>query len=200
MTDIPFLPSIQPQYRSAGAAQSSLASAVRSRRTISHRRHHRAAEICAADRPQHRLNRPHSELWIWLRVARVCCARCRCFMSVACSSDRGNVGSYLRPARWRDSQGSVGLALPYCAVKAVRTDVHGESIGDCEPDEIGVLAIRGPTVFGVTMIVASVNNRSSRAVGSIPAISVVSMLTVSSGSLDGPRRLSSAAATASIQT
>jgi fatty-acyl-CoA synthase len=45
-------------------------------------------------------------------------------------------------------QGSVGLPLPYCEVKAVRTDASGRAIGDCEPDEIGILAVRGPMVFG----------------------------------------------------
>jgi fatty-acyl-CoA synthase len=44
-------------------------------------------------------------------------------------------------------QGSVGLALPYCAVKAVRTDATGKAAGDCAVDEIGTLAIHGPMVF-----------------------------------------------------
>ena len=44
-------------------------------------------------------------------------------------------------------RGSVGLALPYCAVKAVRTDAAGTALGDCANDEIGVLAIHGPMVF-----------------------------------------------------
>jgi fatty-acyl-CoA synthase len=44
-------------------------------------------------------------------------------------------------------QGSVGLALPYCAVKAVRTDAAGKAVGDCAADEIGVLAVHGPMVF-----------------------------------------------------
>jgi len=43
--------------------------------------------------------------------------------------------------------GSVGVALPYCSVKAVRVDIDGNELGDCAADEIGVLAIRGPTVF-----------------------------------------------------
>lgn len=43
--------------------------------------------------------------------------------------------------------GSVGLALPYCEVKAVRTDIDGHERGDCAPDEIGTLAILGPSVF-----------------------------------------------------
>jgi fatty-acyl-CoA synthase len=45
-------------------------------------------------------------------------------------------------------QGSVGLVLPYCAVKAVRTDAAGKAVGDCAADEIGVLAVHGPMVFG----------------------------------------------------
>jgi len=44
--------------------------------------------------------------------------------------------------------GSVGVALPYCQVKAVRTDANGRETGDCAPDEAGTLAIRGPSVFG----------------------------------------------------
>ncbi len=44
-------------------------------------------------------------------------------------------------------RGSVGLPLPYCAVKAVRTDASGGASGDCDTDEIGVLAIHGPMVF-----------------------------------------------------
>ncbi|HYF16885.1 MAG TPA: AMP-binding protein [Ramlibacter sp.] len=43
--------------------------------------------------------------------------------------------------------GSVGLALPYCEVKAVRTDADGRELGDCPAGEAGVLAIRGPSVF-----------------------------------------------------
>lgn len=43
--------------------------------------------------------------------------------------------------------GSVGIALPYCSVKAVHVDAQGKAVGDCAPDEIGVLAIQGPTVF-----------------------------------------------------
>jgi fatty-acyl-CoA synthase len=44
--------------------------------------------------------------------------------------------------------GSVGVALPYCRVKAVRTDHAGKDIGDCAANEIGVLAIDSPMVFG----------------------------------------------------
>ena len=44
-------------------------------------------------------------------------------------------------------QGSVGLPLPYCEIKAVRLD-EASGPRDCDPDEIGVLAVRGPMVFG----------------------------------------------------
>jgi fatty-acyl-CoA synthase len=43
--------------------------------------------------------------------------------------------------------GSVGLRLPYCLVKAVRLDSDGRELADCAPGEIGVLAVRGPSVF-----------------------------------------------------
>src|SRR5690606_5029388 len=44
--------------------------------------------------------------------------------------------------------GSVGVALPYCQVKAVHVAGQGRETGDCATDEIGVLAIKGPSVFG----------------------------------------------------
>ncbi len=52
------------------------------------------------------------------------------------------------PRDGNNVQGSVGLPLPYCEVKAVQTDDRGRAIRDCRADEIGVLAIRGPMVFG----------------------------------------------------
>jgi fatty-acyl-CoA synthase len=45
-------------------------------------------------------------------------------------------------------QGSVGFALPYCEVKAFRTDDSGKATSACETDEIGTLGIHGPMVFG----------------------------------------------------
>jgi fatty-acyl-CoA synthase len=45
-------------------------------------------------------------------------------------------------------QGSVGLILPYCDVKAFRTDDNGRAASPCSADEIGVLGIHGPMVFG----------------------------------------------------
>ena len=50
------------------------------------------------------------------------------------------------PFHGAGKQGSVGLPLPYCEVRAMRTDADGRAIGDAGED-IGVLAIRGPTVF-----------------------------------------------------
>lgn len=50
------------------------------------------------------------------------------------------------PCHGVNRRGSVGLALPYCEVRAMRTDANGRAVGDAG-DDIGVLAIRGPTVF-----------------------------------------------------
>ncbi|MFJ9367652.1 acyl-CoA synthetase [Nocardia sp. NPDC101769] len=43
--------------------------------------------------------------------------------------------------------GALGLRLPYQRIKAVRVDEDGRPTGDCAPDEAGVLAIQGPSVF-----------------------------------------------------
>jgi fatty-acyl-CoA synthase len=45
-------------------------------------------------------------------------------------------------------QGSVGLVLPYCDVKAFRTDANAKATSVCGVDEIGVLGVHGPMVFG----------------------------------------------------
>jgi fatty-acyl-CoA synthase len=50
------------------------------------------------------------------------------------------------PFHGANRQGSVGLPLPYCEVRAMRTDANGRAVGDAGED-IGVLAIRGPMVF-----------------------------------------------------
>jgi fatty-acyl-CoA synthase len=44
-------------------------------------------------------------------------------------------------------EGSVGLRLPYQQVKAVRLTASGAPAGDCPPEDTGILAIRGPSVF-----------------------------------------------------
>ena len=44
--------------------------------------------------------------------------------------------------------GSVGHPLPYSRVRIVKIDADGQYQGDCGPDEIGVVAMAGPGVFG----------------------------------------------------
>ena len=44
--------------------------------------------------------------------------------------------------------GSVGLPLPYSRVRILKLDPNGRVERDCEPDEIGVVAMAGPGVFG----------------------------------------------------
>lgn len=44
--------------------------------------------------------------------------------------------------------GSVGLPLPYARVRVVKLDATGRYQRDCAPDEIGVVIMAGPGVFG----------------------------------------------------
>jgi fatty-acyl-CoA synthase len=44
--------------------------------------------------------------------------------------------------------GSVGHPLPYSRVRIVKIDADGQYQGDCGPDQIGVVAMAGPGVFG----------------------------------------------------
>jgi len=44
--------------------------------------------------------------------------------------------------------GSVGLPLPYSRTRVVKLDAEGHLLGDCAPNEIGVVAMAGPGVFG----------------------------------------------------
>ena len=44
--------------------------------------------------------------------------------------------------------GAVGYPLPYARVRVVRVDSDGRWLADCGPDEIGVIAMAGPGVFG----------------------------------------------------
>lgn len=44
--------------------------------------------------------------------------------------------------------GSVGFPMPYARVRIVKLDASGRAIGDCAVDEIGVVAMAGPGVFG----------------------------------------------------
>ena len=43
--------------------------------------------------------------------------------------------------------GSAGHALPYSRVRIVKVDSEGHVLGDCAPNEIGVIAMAGPGVF-----------------------------------------------------
>jgi fatty-acyl-CoA synthase len=43
--------------------------------------------------------------------------------------------------------GSAGHALPYSRVRIVKVDSEGHVLGDCAPNEIGVVAMAGPGVF-----------------------------------------------------
>ena len=44
--------------------------------------------------------------------------------------------------------GSVGLPLPYSRVRVVKLDANGQLERDCAPNEIGVVIMAGPGVFG----------------------------------------------------
>lgn len=44
--------------------------------------------------------------------------------------------------------GSFGLPMPYARVRIVQLDADGRLIRDCKPDEIGVVIMAGPGVFG----------------------------------------------------
>jgi fatty-acyl-CoA synthase len=44
--------------------------------------------------------------------------------------------------------GSVGLPVPYSRVRIVKLDAAGHLVGDCAVDEIGVVTMAGPGVFG----------------------------------------------------
>jgi fatty-acyl-CoA synthase len=50
-----------------------------------------------------------------------------------------------RPPR---QAGSVGRPLPYARTRVVKLDGEGRLLGDCAPNEIGVVAMAGPGVFG----------------------------------------------------
>ena len=51
------------------------------------------------------------------------------------------------PPHGKRRVGSVGLRIPYEEMKIVHLDSEGHYMRDCEIDEIGVVALRGPNVF-----------------------------------------------------
>ncbi|MEZ5729292.1 MAG: AMP-binding protein [Burkholderiaceae bacterium] len=55
--------------------------------------------------------------------------------------------------------GSVGHAVPYSRVRAVRIDADGNYAGDCGVDEIGVITMAGPGVF--TGYLSDVHNKGA---------------------------------------
>jgi len=57
------------------------------------------------------------------------------------------VVSSCNPRDGERKTGSVGLRIPYQEMKTVILDEKGESLRDCRPNEIGVIAVRGPNVF-----------------------------------------------------
>jgi fatty-acyl-CoA synthase len=59
----------------------------------------------------------------------------------------GTCGSSLNPRDGERRVGSVGLRIPYQGMKTVRLDRDGSYVGDCGPNEIGAVVIRGPNVF-----------------------------------------------------
>jgi fatty-acyl-CoA synthase len=56
------------------------------------------------------------------------------------------VASSANPLYGERRVGSIGLRLPYQAMKAVRLDDQGRYERDCAPGEIGVIAVKGPNV------------------------------------------------------
>jgi fatty-acyl-CoA synthase len=59
----------------------------------------------------------------------------------------GTCISTLSPLRGERRIGSIGLRLPYQAMKVARLDEHGRWLADCAPGEAGHFLISGPNVF-----------------------------------------------------
>ncbi|HLZ67755.1 MAG TPA: acyl-CoA synthetase [Aliidongia sp.] len=55
--------------------------------------------------------------------------------------------SSINPPRGERRVGSIGLCIPWQAMKAIVLDDAGRYVRDCATDEIGVIAISGPNVF-----------------------------------------------------
>ncbi len=56
-------------------------------------------------------------------------------------------GASVNPKDGERRVGSIGLRLPYEEMKTVILDDEGAYVRDAKPDEIGVIALRGPNVF-----------------------------------------------------
>jgi len=59
----------------------------------------------------------------------------------------GTVVSAVNPRDGERRIGSIGVRIPYQEMKAVRLGAGGQSLGDCDDDEIGTVVIRGPNVL-----------------------------------------------------
>ncbi len=59
----------------------------------------------------------------------------------------GTCVSSLNPRYGERRVGSIGLRLPYQQLQAMRLDEQGRYRGDCDPDEVGAIVIRGPNVM-----------------------------------------------------
>ncbi|MFV0276260.1 MAG: acyl-CoA synthetase [Parahaliea sp.] len=60
----------------------------------------------------------------------------------------GTCVSTINPRDGERPVGAVGFRLPYMGLRTVVVDDNGRAIRDCGPDEVGVIAISGPNVFG----------------------------------------------------
>lgn len=59
----------------------------------------------------------------------------------------GTCVSSVNPGEGERRIGSIGFRLPYQEMKVVELDAAGKYLRDCDPDEIGIVIIRGPNVF-----------------------------------------------------
>ena len=59
----------------------------------------------------------------------------------------GTCVSAVNPAFGEARIGSIGLPLPYQELRILRIDEAGHCVGECDTDEVGVVAIRGGNVF-----------------------------------------------------
>jgi fatty-acyl-CoA synthase len=58
-----------------------------------------------------------------------------------------NTASAAVPPRSEVRHGSSGMRIPYTQIKTLRVDGAGHVLGDCKPDEIGAIAVKGPGVI-----------------------------------------------------
>lgn len=59
----------------------------------------------------------------------------------------GTGASVVNPLFGERRAGSVGLRLPHCGLRIVQLDGDGRRVRDCDPEEVGIVAISGPTVM-----------------------------------------------------